>query len=184
MIKMVTNGQGEWKTNSEGHAVNFKAKYLTYVPNVLHNFLISCILPTTNVCEVTKERAILNYAILQNIKFDIGKIIEEAISSKGEGRMNLGYPFLIFQLFKQADVQCSNHEDLLHLIKAIQVRKMKGVLEHQGNIDSSHEETSEEEKEDKEEAIEPTHQDKRESSTFHDPIEELTIRVDEFWDEH
>ena len=61
---------------------------------------------------------------------------------------------------------------------------MKGVLEPQGNIDFSHEETSEEEKEDKEEATEPTHQDKRESSTSHDPIEELTVRVDEFWDEH
>ena len=121
MIRMVTNGQDEWKINSEGHAVNFKAKFLTYVPSVWHHFLISCILPTINVCEVTKERALLNYAILQNIKFDIGKIIGEAISSKGEGRMNLGYTFLIFQLFKQADVQCSNHEDLIHSIKAIQV---------------------------------------------------------------
>ena len=31
LIKLLTNGQGEWKTNSEGYAVNFKAKYLTYV---------------------------------------------------------------------------------------------------------------------------------------------------------
>ena len=41
--------------------------------------MISRILPTKNVCEVIKERALLNYAILQDLKFDIGKIIEEAI---------------------------------------------------------------------------------------------------------
>ena len=57
---------------------------------------------------------------------------------------------------------------------------MKGVLEAQGNIDSNHEETSEEEEGDKEEATKPTYQHEGESSTSHDLIGELTIRVDSF----
>ena len=79
VIKLPTHGQGEWMTNSKGHAVNFKAKYLKYVPKVWHHFITLRILPNTNICEVTKERALLNYAILQDIKFDIVKIIEEVI---------------------------------------------------------------------------------------------------------
>ena len=30
VLRMLTNGQGEWKTNSEGHVVHFKAKHLAY----------------------------------------------------------------------------------------------------------------------------------------------------------
>ena len=59
--------------------VNFKAKGLLYIPKVWHPFFTSRILPTTNVCEVTRKRAILNFANLQNIKFDVGMIIGEAI---------------------------------------------------------------------------------------------------------
>ena len=32
VIRVMTNGRGEWKLNSEGHAVHFKAKHLAYIP--------------------------------------------------------------------------------------------------------------------------------------------------------
>ena len=70
--------------------------------------------------------------------------------------MNLGHPFLIFHLCKQAGVHFTNQEDLFHPIKSIVVRKRKGGPEPQVNIDFSHKATSEEEDEAKEEAIEPT----------------------------
>ena len=34
VIRMLTDGQGEWKTNNEGHEVHFKAKHLAYIPKV------------------------------------------------------------------------------------------------------------------------------------------------------
>ena len=64
IIKCLTNDQEKWKVNSEGQVVNFKANDLLYIPKVWHHFITSRILPTTNVCEVTKERAILNFDIL------------------------------------------------------------------------------------------------------------------------
>ena len=64
VIKVLTNGQGQWKFNSEGHAVNFQAKYLAYIPKIWHHFITSRLIPTTNVCEVMTKRALLNYAIL------------------------------------------------------------------------------------------------------------------------
>ena len=157
IIKCLTNGQGQWKVNSKGQVVNLKAKDLTYVPKTWHHFITSRILPSTNVREVTKERAILNYAILQYIKFDMGAIIKDTIWFNKEGRMKLGHSFLIFQLCKQARVKVSNQEDLLHPIKEIVVRQKKGVLRShsQRTLDSDNESLSEEEEEDKEEAHEP-----------------------------
>ena len=38
-IRVLTNEQGEWKINSEGHAVHFKAKHLAYIPKVWHHFI-------------------------------------------------------------------------------------------------------------------------------------------------
>ena len=34
VLQVLTNGRGEWKLNSEGHAVHFKAKHLAYIPKV------------------------------------------------------------------------------------------------------------------------------------------------------
>ena len=35
VIRVLTNGWGEWKLNNEGHAVHFKAKHLAYIPKVM-----------------------------------------------------------------------------------------------------------------------------------------------------
>ena len=72
VIRVLTKGQDEWRINSAGHAVNFKAKHLAFIPKVWHHFITSRLIPTTNVCEVTAQRAQLNYAILQDIPFDVG----------------------------------------------------------------------------------------------------------------
>ena len=114
IIKCLTNNQEKWKINHEGQVVNFKAKDLLYIPKVRHHFITSRILPTTNVFEVTMEWDILNFAILHSIKFDMGKIIEEAIWDNRDARKNLGYPFLIYQLCENAGVDISNQDEWFH----------------------------------------------------------------------
>ena len=64
ILRVLTNRRGEWKLNSEGHAVHFKAKHLAYIPKVWHHFITSRLIPTTNMCEVTAKCALLNYAII------------------------------------------------------------------------------------------------------------------------
>ena len=110
VLRMLTNGHGEWKLNSEGHAVRFKAKHLAYIPKVWHHFITSRLIPTTNVCEVTTKRALLNYAIIQDIPFDVGQVIEDAILYNKDTKMNLGHPFLIYGLCKQAEVPLEDKE--------------------------------------------------------------------------
>ena len=72
VIRVLTNGRGEWKLNSEGHAIHFKDKHLAFIPKVWHHFITSRLIPTTNVCKVTAKRALLNYVIIQDIPFDVG----------------------------------------------------------------------------------------------------------------
>ena len=124
-IKVLTNGQGEWKINSEGHAVHFKAKHLAYIPRVWHHFITLHFILPTNVCEVTTKRALLNYAIIHDIPFDVGQVIEDAILHNKDAKMNLGHPFLIYGLCKQAGVPLEDNEAWIHLIKAIIVKRDK-----------------------------------------------------------
>ena len=92
VLRMLTKGHGEWILNSEGHTVHFKAKHLAYIPKVWHHFITSCLIPMTNVCEVTAKRALLNYAIIQDMPFDVGHVIENAILYNKEAKMNSGTP--------------------------------------------------------------------------------------------
>ena len=71
VLRMLTNGHGEWKLNSAGHVMHFKAKHLAYIPKVWHHFITLRLISTTNVCKVTAKRTLLNYAIIQDIPFDV-----------------------------------------------------------------------------------------------------------------
>ena len=146
VIRVLTKGRGEWRINSAGHAVNFKAKHLAYIPKVWHHFITSRLIPTTNVCEVTAQCSLLNFAIIQDIPFDVGQVIEDAILHNRDAKMNLGHPFLIFGLCKQARVPLDDNEAWLHPIKAISVKRdTPGVPQPKGVYDSGHEPSDEDE---------------------------------------
>ena len=146
VIRVLTNGRGEWKINSAGHAVHFKAKHLAFIPKVWHHFITLRLIPTTNVCEVTAKRALLKYAILQDIPFDVGQVIEDAILHNRDAKMNLGHPFLIFSFFKQAGVPLDDNEAWLHPIMAISVKRdTPGFPRPEGVYDSGHEPLDEDE---------------------------------------
>ena len=146
VLRMLTNRQGEWKLNNEGHTMHFKAKHLSYIPKVWHHFITSNLILTTNVCEVTAKRALLNYDIIQDIPFDVCQIIEDAILYNKDARMNLEHPFLIYGLFKQAWVPLEDNESWIHPIKVIMVKKDKpGVPRPEEVYDSGNEPSDEEE---------------------------------------
>ena len=100
----------------------------------------------TNVFEVTAKRALLNNAIIQDIPFDVGQVIEDAILYNRDAKMNLENPFLIYGLSKNAWVPLEDNEAWIHPIKSIAVKKDKlGVPRFEAVYDSSHEPSDEEE---------------------------------------
>ena len=110
VLRLLTNGQGEWKLNNKGNVVHFKAKHLAYIPKVWHHFITSRLIPTTNVCEVTEKQALLNFSIIQDIPFDVGQVIEDAILYNRDAKMNLEYPFLIYGMCENARVPLEDNE--------------------------------------------------------------------------
>ena len=146
VLWVLTNGRGEWKLNREGHAVHFKAKHLAYIPKVWHHFITSHLIPTTNVCEMTVKRALLNYAIIQDIPFDVGQVIEDAILHNRDAKMNLRHPFLIYGLCKRAGVPLEDNEAWIHPIKSIMIKRDKpGVPRPKAMYDSCNEPSDEDE---------------------------------------
>ena len=101
----------------------FKAKHLAYIPKVWHHFITSRLIPTTNVCEVTAKRALLNYTIIQDISFDVGQVIEDDILYNKDAKMNLGHLFLIYILCKTSGVHLESNEAWIQPINAIIVKK-------------------------------------------------------------
>ena len=126
--------------------MHFKAKHLSYIPKVWHHFITSCLILTTNVCEVTAKRALLNYVIIQDILFDVRQVIEDAILYNKDAKMNLGHPFLIYNLYKQVGVPLEDNEAWMHPIKVIMVKKDKpSVLRPEEVYDSGNEPPNEDE---------------------------------------
>ena len=124
--------------------MHFKAIHLAYIPKVWHQFITSCLIPTTNVCEVTVNHALLNYALIQDIPLDVGQVIEDAILHNRDSKMNLGNPFLIYSLCKQVGVPLEDNEAWIHPVKEVMVKRDKpGVPRLEAVYDSSHEPSDE-----------------------------------------
>ena len=88
-------------------------------------FITSQLILTINVCEVMTKLALLNFAILQDIPFDVGQVIEDASLYNKDVKMNLGHPFLIFELCKRVGIPLEDNEAWIHPIKAISFKKDK-----------------------------------------------------------
>ena len=207
ILRVLINGTREWKLNNEGHVMHFKEKHLAYIPKVWHHFITSHLILTTNVCEVTTKRALLNFAFLQDIPFDVGQVIEDAILYNRDAKMNLGHPFLIFRPCKNDKVTLEDNEAWIHPIKATSVKKDKpGVPRPEEVYDSDNERSNEEELRAyqtrfgiQDDALgevgqsstvplpPPPHSHKEPppspTSTLEDQVHELTARFDAFWDE-
>ena len=96
--------------------------------------------------EVIAKRALLNYAIIQDIAIDVGQVIEDAILYNKDTKMNLKHPFLFYGLCKKVEVPLESNETWIHPIKAIVVKKNKsGVPRSDKVYDSKIEPLDEEE---------------------------------------
>ena len=119
---------------------------MAYIPKVLHHFITSRLIPMTNMFEVTAKRALLNYAIIQDIPFDVEQVIEDTILHNRDAKMNLKHPFLIYDLCKQAGVPLEYNEAWIHPIKAIMVNHGKpGIPQPEAMYDSGNEPSDEDE---------------------------------------
>ena len=107
IIEELTQGQGVWRRQpSTGDFTTFQMNSLTPVSKVWYNFLCVKIKPSLHLSTVTKDRAILLYAMTKGFQFDIGSVIERGLIESIQGRCTgaLIHPSLITKLCRLAEI--------------------------------------------------------------------------------
>lgn len=94
--------------------INFPTSGLTGNCKAWHHFIIAKLVPSSNISEVTKGRALLNYAIQKGYSFDVG--IQNSILSilAGSVTSSLGDSSLIHDLCIQRGVTMRESNEVLH----------------------------------------------------------------------
>ena len=94
------------ETPSTFEVTTFLMSALKPVLKAWYNFIYATLKPSLHLLTVTRDKTILLYAIVQDIKFDVGHVIERVIieSTQGQCTRALIHPSLITQLCRLAEV--------------------------------------------------------------------------------
>ncbi|PIN26667.1 hypothetical protein CDL12_00576 [Handroanthus impetiginosus] len=78
-------------------------------------FVSARLLPSSHTSEVTRERAVMIYAILTNVPFDIGRFLHRSILKSAMGGLTMGlyHPSLITELCARAGLERQPADELL-----------------------------------------------------------------------
>ena len=115
-----------------------------------HIFIAHNLHSSYNIFEVTKAKAICLYAIVKNIYFDVGKMIEENILSNISARCTktFGHPTLITALCLQHKVMVGSNEERIQPMLPLSETTLRGKRQTttlEGAYDSGRAESSDEE---------------------------------------
>ena len=113
-MQALTRGRGEWKRHpSTSEVTKFLMSTLKSVAKSWYNFICTTLNPSLHLSIVTRDKTILLYAIVHDIKFDVGHVIEREIIESTQGRCTgaLIHPSLITQLCRLAEVSMLEFEE-------------------------------------------------------------------------
>ena len=150
IISFLTDGKGTWKTNASTQVAKFPNSMLAWMEKLWHIFIAHNFHSSCNISEVTKAKAIFLYAIVKNIYFDVGKMIEEDILSNMSARCTktFGHPALITALCLQHKVMVGSNEERIQPMLPLSETTLRGKIQTttpEGAYDSGHAKSSDEE---------------------------------------
>ena len=150
IISFLTDGKGTWKTNASNQVIKFPNSMLTWMAKLWHIFTAHNLHSSCNIFEVTKVKAICLYAIVKNIYFDVGKMIEEDILSNISARCTktFGHPALITALCLQHKVMVGSNEERIQPMLPLSETTLRGKRQTttpEGAYDLGHAESFDEE---------------------------------------
>ncbi|GMN47063.1 hypothetical protein TIFTF001_016241 [Ficus carica] len=100
-----------WKIERNGILVKFSTRGLDKYGKAWHQFVCAKLMPVWHVSRITKDRAILLFAILTNKSIDVGRVIYHQITqSVRNPKLGLYFLSLITDLCKHAEVTWEGHE--------------------------------------------------------------------------
>ncbi|KGN46897.1 hypothetical protein Csa_020731 [Cucumis sativus] len=114
IIRELCQPGAEWVINP-GEPIRFKSSNLTVSNQVWHKFICAKLLPVAHTSSVTKERAILLYAIATKRSVDVGKVIQKSLCNIRKSGMTggLGHSSLITALCRNEGVVWNEKEELV-----------------------------------------------------------------------
>ena len=127
ILKSLTNGKIPWTKNANNELASFLRTELTPKAWVWFYFISHKVKPSKHVSTMRRDKSILIYAILKDIQFDIGFVIEisilEAISRRCTGA--LAHPPLITLLWAMEGLNMSDSEEKFPLMLPLPMPKKK-----------------------------------------------------------
>ncbi|GMN72950.1 hypothetical protein TIFTF001_055299, partial [Ficus carica] len=100
-----------WKTGRNGIPVKLSSRGLYKYGKAWHQFVCARLMPVWHVSHITKDRAILLFAIFTNKSIDVGRVIyHQIMQSVRNSTFGLYFPSLITDLCKRAEVTWEGHE--------------------------------------------------------------------------
>lgn len=72
VIRQLCRPGAAWKSKDQQGAMTFPHKELSRYGKVWYTFLCAKLMPSTHLADVTQERAVLLYAIVNGMSIDVG----------------------------------------------------------------------------------------------------------------
>ncbi|PIN20436.1 hypothetical protein CDL12_06877 [Handroanthus impetiginosus] len=105
----------QWTLSRLNEPIHFPRTTLTFAADNWLRFISARLLPSSHTSEVTRERAVMIYAILTDVPFDIGRFLHRSILKSAMGGLTMGlyHPSLITELCARAGLERQPGDELL-----------------------------------------------------------------------
>ncbi|PIN03576.1 hypothetical protein CDL12_23897 [Handroanthus impetiginosus] len=115
ICELICQDDPQWTLSRLNEPIHFSRFKLAFVADNWLRFISARLLPSSHIFEVIRERAIMIFAILTDIPFDIGCFLHKFIwkSAMGGLTVSLYHPSLITELCARAGLERQPGDELL-----------------------------------------------------------------------
>ncbi|PIM97997.1 hypothetical protein CDL12_29526 [Handroanthus impetiginosus] len=125
ICELICKDDPQWTLSHLNELIHFSRTKLTIVAHHWLGFVSARLLSTTHTFKVIKKRAMMIFAILTDIPFDIGRFLHRSIWKSAMGGLSIGlcHPSLITALCAQAAGLDERVDKLADEVHQLQLRQ-------------------------------------------------------------
>ncbi|PIN26971.1 hypothetical protein CDL12_00253 [Handroanthus impetiginosus] len=115
ICELICRDDPQWTLSRLNEPIHFSRTKLTFVADSWLRFVSTRLLPSSHTSEVTRERAVMIFAILTDVPFDIGRFLHKSIWKSAMGGLTVGlyHPSLITELYARVGLERQPKDELL-----------------------------------------------------------------------
>ncbi|PIN26478.1 hypothetical protein CDL12_00758 [Handroanthus impetiginosus] len=115
ICSLICRENPQWTLSRLNEPIHFPRTTLTFAADNWLRFISARLLPSSHTYEVTRERAVMIYAILTDVPFDIGRFLHRSILKSAMGGLTMGlyHPSLVTELCARAGLERQPGDEML-----------------------------------------------------------------------